>query len=240
MQVEVEACLSSLSPTGERSVGPFAVLVGAHGFVCRTGIGRVSEAAADLAISELSPRYLLSVGTAGGLNAELKAGDLVLCDVVNAAPGSGESDVETGITADPRLIELALEASSKAALPVRTGGAVTVDSAASATDKRRLFDWRGHEVVEMENFWIARAASRACVPFLAIRAISDEVDDDLPQIPGLIRDDGTIDHEKLIEFTTAHPEVIPVLASQHERAGKALANLRTFLDAFVPALAGAG
>jgi nucleoside phosphorylase len=86
LQLEVEACLSSLSPVRETNIGPFTVLQGDLGFVCRTGVGRVAEDATERAIAELEPRYLLSVGTAGGLNREFETADLVLCDSLQVDP----------------------------------------------------------------------------------------------------------------------------------------------------------
>lgn len=237
MQPEVEACPPALRAAGQRSVGPFQVFEGESGFVCRTGIGPIAEEATRLAVERLSPRVVLSVGTCGGLNGDLGSGEIVLCERLHEWADPPPRDPQA-ITADARLLEAAAAAASVAGISVRTGGSVSIDTPAWGPDeKRRLRGWIGHDIVEMESFWIGRAAAEAAIPYLAIRVITDGHDETIPDIPGLIGPDSAVDQAKLLEYTRSHPEQIPTLAEMHRRSEWALAKLRGLLDAFIPSIA---
>jgi len=236
MQSEVEACPAALRSDSQRQVGRFTVFEGESGFVCRTGMGPVAEEATRLAIDQLSPRLVLSVGTCGGLNEDLGTGDIVLCDRLHEWTEPPPDGPQT-ITADRALLDAATLAASAVEVSVRTGASVSIDTPAWGPDeKRTLRDWMGHDVVEMESFWIGRAAGERGLPYLAIRVITDGHDETVPNIPGLIGTDGTLDRSRLSEHTRAHPEDIPKLAAMHQRSEQALGNLRRLLDAFVPSV----
>lgn len=237
MQSEVDACPPGLRAAGQRSVGKFHVFEGESGFVCRTGIGPIAEEATHAAIDELSPSVVLSVGTCGGLNDALSSGQIVLCGHLHE--WSEElPDEPYAVTADTRLLTAAVDAANAAGVSVHTGGSVSIDTPAWGPDeKRALRDWMGHDIVEMESFWIGRAAAERGIPYLAIRVITDGHDETIPNIPGLIDAEGNVDQSKLIECTRAHPEVVPLLAEMHNRGGRALGNLRKLLDEFIPAVA---
>jgi len=233
MQSEVAACLTSLDPTEERQIGSFTVFKGKRGFVCRTGVGRVAEEAAELVAAVLLPRYLLSVGTAGGLSRDLAAADLVVPRSLDVAGIAGFSTM----TADSSLVDMAVASSASVGLPTTTGRCVTVAEAAWGPDEKNALRQAGHDIVEMESYWTGRVAANRGIPFLAARVISDSADQSLPAIPNVINKDGTTNQGAIVEYTKEHPEVMPALAEQAQRSAKAITNLRTFLEAFVPALA---
>lgn len=236
MQSEVEACPAVLRSAGQRQVGRFTVFEGELGFVCRTGIGPVAGEATRLAIEQLSPSSVLSVGTCGGLSEDLGTGEIVLCERLHEWAEPPRDEPQT-ITADAGLLEAAAQAASAAPVCARTGGSVSIDTPAWGPDeKRKLRNWMGHDVVEMESFWIGRAAAERGLPYLAIRVITDGHDETIPNIPGLIGHDGTVDQSKLLEYTRSHPEAIPRMAEMHSRSERALANLRTLLEAFIPSI----
>jgi hypothetical protein len=114
---------------------------------------------------------------------------------------------------------------------------VTVDTVAWGPEEKAALRASGApDIVEMESFWIGQTAAARGLPYLAIRAVSDDASNRLVEIPGLFDDRGRVDSASLLEFTRQHPEVIPELAAQHERGGLALANLGRFLQAFLPRL----
>ena len=90
-------------------------------------------------------------------------------------------------------------------LAVRKGTSITVDEAAwGPAEKSAHHAWKAHDVVEMESFWIAEAAVKRGMPFLAVRAVSDSSADSLPNI-GVMRPDGTLDTEKFITHLPRAP-----------------------------------
>jgi hypothetical protein len=203
-------------------------------------MGRIAERAARSVIEHVSPRLILSVGTSGGLNAGLRVGDVVLCDRVDQASQPPVGRPAATVFADSQLIAMAREAGREAALPIQVGGSVTVDEVAWGPDeKRRLRDWDGHDIVEMESYWVGRAAAALGAPFLAVRVVTDGADATIPDIPGLMNDDGTMNQPALLAYTAEHPEAIEALAAMHRKGGLALERLRAFLGEFVPRCASA-
>lgn len=235
MPYEVEACVDALGPVRDGSVGGFTVMRGDVGLVCRTGMGRVARQAARAVLAHISPRVILSVGTSGGLNRDLQVGDVVLCNRVDQASQPPNGTPTDTVYADAELIAIAQDVGREAALAVQVGGSVTVDEVAwGPGEKRRLRDWDGHDIVEMESYWVGRTAAGLDVPFLAVRVVTDGADATIPEIPGLINDDGTMNQQTLLAYTAEHPEAIQVLADMHRKGGIALDRLRTFLDEFLP------
>lgn len=238
LQPEVEACPLSLRSSGERRLGRFLLLQGSDGFVCRTGVGRAAGEAAQQVIDALRPRLVLSVGTAGGLDQELSTGDIVICRRLHAWMG-GRGDESETVEGDSDLLSVAQMAGVKAGLVLRTGSSVTADHVAwGADEKRRLHEWMGHDIVEMESFWVGRVAVRLGVPFLAVRVVSDGHAEAIPQVPDLINADGTVNREALLAYARDHPQSVPLLTESYNRGLRALGRLRTFLDAFLPAIQG--
>jgi len=139
------------------------------------------------------------------------------------------------VTADAALLAAAWQAAEECGIPARAGRSVTVDSVAwGPEEKARLGDWMGHDIVEMESFWVGRAAAERGVPFLAVRVISDHAGDRIPEIPGLVNDDGSVDYSRLLPHVRQHPELVPIMAEQAERSRRAIESLRAFMTAFVP------
>lgn len=235
MPYEVEACLGALAPVRDVSVGGFAVKRGDAGLVCHTGMGRLAERAARSVLEHVSPRAILSVGTSGALNAGLQVGDVVLCERVDQASQPPIGTPLDTVRADAELIAIAQEAGREAALSLRIGGSVTVDEIAwGPEEKRRLRDWDGHDVVEMESYWVGKAAAGLGLPFLAVRVVTDDAEASIPDIPGLMNDDGTMNQQALLAYTAEHPEAIQLLADMHRKGGVAIDRLRAFLGEFVP------
>lgn len=236
VQPEVEACPLSLRSGGERSLGRFLLLEGDSGFVCRTGMGRAAEEAARTAVAELRPQAVLSVGTAGGLSDELDTGDIVLCSHLHAWTGGTEGPEP--VTADERLLAAAEETARETGASVRSGGSVTVDEVAwGPEEKRRLREWMSHDIVEMESYWVGKAAREAGVPFLAVRVVSDGHGESVPHVPGMVTAEGTVDQSAILAYVQENPEAAPKLAQLYERGLRARDSLRAFLDAFIPAIA---
>lgn len=230
MEVETRACLPALT-TPEHRAGRFPAVHADGVAICQTGLGRIAREAADDFIREHDPQAVLSVGTAGGLAPDVALGEIVLCDRVwhSQEPGSAAGN--------PDLIKAALAAAEGEGLTARRGGSVTVDTVAWSPEEKAVLRASGApDIVEMESFWIGQAAASRGLPYLAIRAISDDANNRLVEIPGLFDDRGRVDSVSLLEFTRQHPEVIAELAAQHERGGLALANLSRFLRAFLPRL----
>jgi len=135
------------------------------------GVGQKSAARATVeAIKFYQPKWVVSAGFAGGLDEKLRRGHIVMADdVINAA---GET-----IATDLRLDRESLAATKG----LHVGRLLTVDSILREPPERRhLAEKHAAIACDMETFAIAAACRQQRVPFLAIRIISDAVDDVLP------------------------------------------------------------
>lgn len=236
MESEAMAC-PDWTRNGEKTVLPGAIVfMGDGAFVCQTGIGReAAHRAADLVLDQYSPTTVLSVGLAGGLAAGIEIADVVVCTHVDHE-SHRHSDIEQCIYADQALLDAALTTGDDLDLTVRTGTSLTVDEAAwGPAEKAAHHAWKSHDIVEMESFWIAAAASKRGLPFAAIRTISDGSVDTLPNL-GVMRPDGTLDQDKFLALLKDCPETSEQLSAVAQNSRRALEALGAFLAAYLPSV----
>jgi nucleoside phosphorylase len=204
--------------------------------VCKTGIGRRSQQAAEAMLTRYSARMVLSVGVAGGLAPGMSVGDLVICSQVDHETHRHRGE-ETSVYCDEGLMRRAFGVAESIGLPITVGGSLTVDEAAwGSAEKAAHHAWKRHDIVEMESFWIGEAAVRRGIPFLTARTISDTADHELYQT-GAMREDGTFDAEAFQAWAQAHPELMPGFAMSAANARFAFSSLTRFLSAFLPQVA---
>ena len=152
----------------------FILFEGNHAVVIIGGIGPESaRAAAEAIIAQHSPELLISAGVAGALVAELHVGETIFpAIVIDARDGSRHETV----------IQNARLGNSPLARTVLVG----YPEIASASQKQQLAKSYGAHAVDMESAAVARAAQVHRLPFLAIKAISDELDFELPDMSRFI------------------------------------------------------
>lgn len=187
--------------TGAGRLGGAEVLLAVTGDGARRAgreLGRVLEA--------VPVRGVIAAGVAGGLSPELVVGDLVCAREV-----AGPDDVRM---ADPALCalargaapgrvvsarKLALSTASKALLHRRSGGGETV-------------------VVDLESAAYAAAAEAAGVPWLVLRAVSDDADEELPAfLNDCLDGDGGIDRARVVKKSLLSPFSMPRLLVMKNR-----------------------
>ncbi len=235
MQPEISACLGWVRQYRNTEIAGFPVIEADGAVICQTGLGRRAKDAADAVMARFPAGAVLSVGVAGGLSSRVKVGDVIMCDRIDHESHRGQSKEET-VRSDSRLIGAALGAARGLGLPASKGSAITVDEVAwGPAEKSSHHSWKGHDIVEMESFWIGEAAAQHETPFLAIRTISDCAGDEITQTLA-VQEDGTVDAEKFLAYAREHPEAAPSLAAQAERSRVALGNLALVLAGFLPPL----
>lgn len=137
----------------------------------RTPVGdSASEAMEALFVVE-SPALLLSTGFCGGLRPDLRAGDLVLADVIRYR---GEE-----IFVSPDLLQRARRALGADSRVARIGPCESTTVVVDAERKRQLAE-AGAVSVDMESGSLAGWARRRRIPFLSLRIVLDPLDVDLP------------------------------------------------------------
>jgi hopanoid-associated phosphorylase len=160
---------------------------------------------------------IVSFGLAGGLDASLVPGDLILASGI-AAPGG------LSLTADTSLSLLLPEA--------RLGVIAGIDAAAASPfAKQALRAATGAQAVDMESHIAARLAHEAGLPFIALRAICDPAGQGLPR--SALAACGPDGQERLLPVLLsllAHPGDLSDLIRLAGQSQKALEALEAALE----------
>ncbi|MEX0939253.1 MAG: hypothetical protein WDZ59_15430 [Pirellulales bacterium] len=132
------------------------------------GQGAASQATSAL-VAGHRPRWIISAGFAGGLRDELARDDFVM---PSALVNEGGKVLR---------VDLQLGSQSESTPRVHGGRLLTVDRiVATPQEKRDLGRKHDAVAVDMESYAVAEVCQREKVRFLAVRAISDAVDERLP------------------------------------------------------------
>ncbi len=144
------------------------------GLAC-DGPGPERAQAAATRLAKDGAVLLVSFGICGGLDPELRPGDLLLADTVRTGDG-----VRHPASAEQRPV---LEARlSGLSLRIAAGALLGQDRPLSnAADKAARFAASGARAVDMESHGVARAAQAAGLPFLVVRAVADPAERNLPR-----------------------------------------------------------
>jgi adenosylhomocysteine nucleosidase len=192
--------------------------------VSGAGDARAYSAAGE-AIRLLSPKAYLSVGLSGGLAKGLTPGEVVVGESTGFATGKR-------YLADKPLLERV-----NAAIPCRVGPLLASERViVTSTQKRAAGAATKCIAVDMESCGAARAAEEAGVPFLAIRAVSDTVDEDLPVDFNRFMKGGGMDWASFIPFMVTHPGTLPKLMDLGRKSGIASRNLAAAFSGILSAL----
>lgn len=196
--------------------------------VALTGIGGVSAKKAARAALEWKPDVCISSGLAGGLRDDYRIGQVCAAREV--------IELETGrsVGADVAMLRLA----------ERQGAAIigklltSADMILAVEGKSRL--GKMGEAVEMESFAVMSEAAAAGIPGIAIRAISDASDEDLPMDFGSMLDEGgNVNASKVAKAVARAPHTLPALMRLAKNSRLASKRLAEFLEAYVAGLAAA-
>ncbi len=205
--------------------------------LAETGLGR---AAVEKTVGSLTESYrvsaLLSFGFGGALAEELEAGDLVLCARIYQGSETGATG---SLDASPDLLDLAVAASEGIGLRIRIGRGVTTDRLLTTPeDKRGLGNRYGAQVVDMESYWVARAAAVGGIPFLALRAMSDTTGQSLPPFHRFFDREGRWQYRVAARHFLARPGDLATLPRLYLSTRLAARNLTGFLKVLIPRISG--
>jgi adenosylhomocysteine nucleosidase len=193
--------------------------------VLLTGIGGESAAKAIVSIPLEFHDVCISSGLAGSLDAALNPGDVVVARTTETLDQSSKA------ASDLNLVELAVASGAK---PVNVS--VTSEKIVATADAKEDLSQQG-SIVEMETTHILAAAMHWHVPCVAVRAISDAADEDLPvDFARILDSHGHLKMGGLLKEVGLSPYRIPLLVQfgrQSRAAGKSLAD---FLDRYIPAI----
>ncbi len=146
-------------------------LKGRRVLVARSGPGKANAAkVTEALVAGHKPLWVISAGFAGGLDAKLQRGDVLVVERVVDATGA---EIE---------VDIQLDTAALAKNPhVHAGRLLTVERMVRSPEQKRELARRFQALaVDMESFAVAEVCRRHNVHFLGVRAITDTVDDPLP------------------------------------------------------------
>lgn len=164
-------------------------------------------------------RGILSFGLAGGLAPHLESGDIVVATSIVAGNASHEAHDAWHQFALSRLADT----------PRVHRGAIAGSNAvvAKSAHKAALHGDAGALAVDMESHIAATFARERGLPFMAIRAISDPVTRNLPDIASnALTADGDVALGKVIGGLMRRPSQLPALIAAGIDSERAFASLR--------------
>lgn len=195
----------------------------------RTGMGKKrAEDAANLVLEKYPVEAMVSIGVGGALTHESRAGDVVLCSTLCCNDSHGNTD--TTLHSDAHLMKITSRAPAGKESRLRQGKSLTVERPVSGL-VAKLAAGKSYraDIVEMESYWIASAAHKKHVPFLAIRAVSDTVEDNLPPFH-IFKMEGGINWNRAVFHFASHPHHVPMLIALRKKSRNAIDNLTSLAD----------
>jgi adenosylhomocysteine nucleosidase len=172
------------------------------------GIGHeAGRRAAEAVIECARPEMLIATGLAGGLKPEWTLGRTMLAaEVVDEATGK------------------------RFATAGGTGAVVSSREIARADKKRELALRFAADVVDMEGAAVAEVAGRHGLPFLAVKAVSDEMDFELPPLQPFVDEQGRFQAARFTMWAAWHPQWWPTIAQLKTRSDMAAEKLAGKLE----------
>jgi len=168
----------------------------------------------------------ISAGLAGALEADLRPGDIVV------ARTSETLDQELRVESDAVLVDFAVACGARA-----VNISLTSRKIVAAADEKQELSASG-SVVEMETSHVLTVAEKHHVPVVAVRAISEAADEDLPVDFGRIIDSrGHLKYGGLFKEVGLHPNRLAPLMKFAGQSRAATGSLADFLDRFISAIA---
>jgi adenosylhomocysteine nucleosidase len=170
------------------------------------GIGhKAGRRAAEAMIALHQPALLIAAGLAGGLRPEWTLGrTMTAAKVIDQASGRAFATV------------------------FGEGTVVSSRTIAGAALKQELASQFAADLVDMEGAAVGEVAHRLGVPFLAAKAVSDELNFDLPPLQRFVDEEGRFQGARFTTYAAVRPKLWPMvwhLKRNSDLAAEALAGL---------------
>ena len=179
--------------------------------VVKTGMGKErAESATKIMLERYPVSAIISLGFAGALAPELSIGDVVVCSTLHCAHKSEHKWVSDGLCAsDTHLLSLVSQGLEDIVAGCRLGSSVSLLQLESSTKKLAGLAEAFHaHIVDMESYWIASIASARQIPFIAIRSISDTMQDSVQPFDQILTSDGRLLWKKAVLCFITHPQYL--------------------------------
>jgi adenosylhomocysteine nucleosidase len=196
------------------------------------GIGRQNaEKSVRAFLANNSPELVLTCGFAGGLNPDLKIGDVVF-EIPLGSSRRQEAQIKTGKQLEPPDVGCYEKLIAVGAKPMKFFCADRI--ATTVAEKKKLRDKTGADVVEMESAAIHAVCRERGIPCVTVRVISDTADEDLPlDFNVLAKPDKSLDFGKLAWAIAKSPGKIGALMELQKKTSFAAERLAAVLKKLI-------
>ncbi len=188
MEDEIAPLYEKMAGRRETALGGITfyegALAGKQVVLCCAGVGKAqAAAAAQLLCTSFGAGAILFSGIAGNMSSRIGIGDVVIGSTLVYHDGEPRMFAETApflqeYRADPALIEAARAACEAAGVRHIVGKIATGDQfVGDAATKAAIAAKCAPDCVEMEGAAVAHIAAKNGVPFVVLRAMSDNADE---------------------------------------------------------------
>lgn len=202
------------------------------------GIGTTAAArATQTLIAACRPSLLISAGYCGAVRPGPATGDLVLCSRLLTADRERVQELVLS-DSQPTAARLAAEL-QRFGLRAWQGSFITTrDITSKAAISARLPEDMAHPVLEMESAAVALAANGAGIPFIGLRAVSDDAAEELQfSLDEISTAEGQVAVARVLWLLLRRPTLLGQLlrlaagsAKAGKNLGRGLAHLSTLLN----------
>lgn len=236
---ELEAVRIRLGPSGRLNVDGlvfyYASVDGQPVVLTRSGIGRNrSKGVTESMLRVFNVDAVVSAGLAGGVKDGVRVSELIIASSVSDyTQVHGEGMASASYPCHRGMVELACGLARQKGLEFHCGDLLTVEEVvAQPGAKRRIGSDTSAVAIDMEGAGVAQAASVRKKPFLAIKVLSDEVEDKL-KVTDLVDEEGRVRMPRVFSFITGNLQNLTYLFSLRHKTTMALDRLALFLPDFV-------
>ncbi len=169
------------------------------------GVRRARDTAAQVLDQINEVKQIVITGVAGALHRDLRIGDIVVAERLWLRRGS-EIAIEHALEVE-HVAMLTDRLNSAQVFYTRGAMLTSREAIVTAADKRRVFETLGALSVDMESAVIAHEASLRGIPFVCLRAILDNAEQDL-EAAMLADDNGRVRPLNLASAFMRNPRLI--------------------------------
>jgi len=187
-----------------------------------TGMGLESGRRGAEAVMSAPYDFCIASGFAGALKSDYAVGDVIVARSVQ------QLGVPKTLESARALANRAEQAGARSADML-----LTVDHVVGTHEERaQLAPFAS--VVDMESFAVLSAARDRRIPAVAIRAISDSFDEEMPAgIHSMLDEKGRVDVVGVAKFVATRPSAVPAVIRLGRNSKAAAAALAHFLESFI-------
>ena len=233
---ELKALLKHVKPQRRLPAHAFRITQVTYLFheivVVLTGIGtHNAEEALTSVLDAFNPDFILSIGFGGALYENASICDLVMATSVSLVSGNSVKTIQ--VPDESRLLDRLGGRTS-----VRAGSFFTLETLMEKKAVKPLVPMdTAFPVCEMETFPLAELALARQVPFLALRSITDRLDEEIsPEFLKVTDSTGLYHALKAAGLLLRKPQLIPMAAKLATRSRKASEKLWQAFDSLARVL----